>query len=351
MLSRKAMTAWEHQLDKWGAVREGDTTHFGAPVQERTDAINAAVLTTTGSLGRIRISGQDHRAFLQAQLTSNIKNLSPTRIQPSAWLTPKGQVRFVLIVLPHGNTIDLVVQASRTEEILDELKKFVLRAKVSLDHISPEEPMLGLVGPCAHIQAKARIGHPTAENDGATTENDVTYWRLSGLLPRYLLTGSHAALIREADLLRIDVPLGGDEAWRLASLEAGVPSGCSEISERYIPQMLNLDTLGAVSFDKGCYPGQEIVARTKYRGRLKRRLYLSRIVGGKPSVLASLYAQGSNQEKQGEIVDYAPGPEEGTWSLLSVANVDLPSPVVTLEGSEPRLSTKLELVDHGSRCI
>ena len=346
------MSTWHDQLDTWGAVREasGAVAHFGDYHQELRNAVGAATLTMTERLARIRISGRDHREFLQAQLTSDVLSLSPNQTQTSAWLTPKGQVRCVLDLLVQDASIDAIVPAEGKDALIRALSMFVLRAKVNLTDVTDAEPMLGLVGPTAPANVMAQLKGAVDEGMSSPSQRGVTYWRLPGGLPRFLLTGTPDNLVFERQALTT-VPLAGNEAWHLASVQAGIPHVTAVTAERYIPQMLNLDELGAVSFEKGCYPGQEIVARTRYLGRLKRRLYRGQISGRAPELLGTLNAQSGAGEKQGEIIDYAPTPDAGIWSVLSVANVTLGRAAVDVGGAQPPVEMTLQPVDHGSEPV
>ena len=345
------MNAWRDQLEAWGAIRDpdGNVAHFGTPTDELRDVLTASTLTVTERSRRIRVSGKDHREFLQAQLTSNVLGLDAEQTQTSAWLTPKGQVRCVLDLLGGEAWVDLIMPADRIDALLKTLSMFVLRAKVIFTEMTPDEPMLGLAGPGADAVATTRVGE-LAEGQAAISTSGTTYWRLRGRLPRFLLTGTLEAITAERAALS-DVPLAGNSAWHLAGLEAGIPSLTSETAERYIPQMLNLDELDAISFDKGCYPGQEIVARTRYLGRLKRRLYRGQVTGEAPSILSGLRAQDGGREKQGEIVDCAPTHQPHTWKVLSVANIMLGSTTVDLGETEPASEVVLDPVAHGSSSV
>jgi len=160
----------------------------------------------------IDVSGADAEAFLQNQLTADVSGLSDT-IKLGAWCTPKGRVIVVFRLRRVNDTFTLALSADLAEPVLKRLTMYRLRAKVVLS-------------------------------------------------------------VRDATLddLGLDAPIDFD-TWMRANIEAGSAVIAAAETEKYTPAMLNLDLIGGVSFDKGCYPGQEVVARTHYRGASKRRLY------------------------------------------------------------------------------
>jgi folate-binding protein YgfZ len=207
-------------------------------------------LAVTISLGTLLVSGADARSFLQGQLSADIDTLTSTRPMLSSCNSAQGRVQAVLWLLERSEGIALILPASLTESIATRLRKYVLRSKVKIDTV-----------------------------------------------PAVELPGDHP--YREAD-------------WRLAGIRAGLPQVYPETHEAFVAQMLNLDLLGGVSFEKGCYTGQEIIARTHFRGAIKRRMFRFEYTGEPPTPGTRVRA---GHQHAGDVVDAASG------ELLAVINL------------------------------
>lgn len=219
-------------------------------------------------IGVVRATGNAVAAFLSRQLSCDIAALVPGRPMLGAWLTSKGRVITLLhLVALEDGTVLLLLPAELADEVLARLRLFVLREDVRLA-ADADLQVLGLAGRAA--RAAATVLPPGGE--------------LPALVPlgntgdAALLLGPAAAVHGTVD--RLGVAELAAEHWRAALIEAGLPQVGAATRESFIPQMLNLDRLGAVSFTKGCYPGQEIVARTQNLGRIKRRMYIARAAAG-----------------------------------------------------------------------
>ena len=216
-------------------------------------------------MASVEVRGAGAERFLQAQLTSNLATLASGEVTLSAWCTPRGQVRnlFWLVRRPDGPRFSLVAPAGEAEGLAKGLRGFVLRARVEVER--PEDRVTGAAGPGSETFVSSRVGDVPAP--GAAIESDGRLaLRPPGLPDRFLLLGP------EAPPPPAPAPTSDDE-WRRLEIEAGIAWLTDETRESFIPQMLDLDRLGALSFEKGCFPGQEIIARTRYLGRLKRRLH------------------------------------------------------------------------------
>jgi tRNA-modifying protein YgfZ len=204
--------------------------------------------------GLIRASGADARSFLQSQLTQDVLGLEPGQARPAGYCSAKGRLlaTFVMWLDQNGDVL-LACSADLLPATLKKLSMFVLRAKCKLTDASAERPMHGLVGAAV----------PTG---AAWTVADHRIARLPDAmgLPRALCLGEPPA----------PAPVLDAELWRWLEVKSGVPRIVGATVEAFVPQMINLELVGGVNFQKGCYPGQEIVARSQYRGTLKRRAYV-----------------------------------------------------------------------------
>ncbi len=216
--------------------------------------------------GVIEISGGDAADFLQRQLTSDISEISSDRAQLSAYLNPKGRVIANFIIIMRNDAYHLVVAKELVQPLSNRLKLYVMRAKVEIKLRADLAFCGGQV-----ISGAADSELPQLEF-GTRSIQDATVVRLPGARVRY---GMLADAPRSDDLSQ---SLGAvdSNAWQLQDIEAGIPWIAQQTSEHLLAQAINLDLINAVSWSKGCYPGQEIVARLHYRGGINRRLLAAR---------------------------------------------------------------------------
>ncbi len=223
-------------------------------------------------LGILRFTGADALNFLQGQLTNDTRRLAEKGALLAAYLNPQGRALALLHLLSHSSGTLAILPRELIQPIAERMRKFILRAKVKID--DPGES-LGVFG-CHGEEALAQAGLPVPP-EGSTLEAD-------GIAVARVGTGSRHGLVAappRLDALAGDAGQAGrayaagrvETAWRLADIQEGLPQVYGATSEAFTAQMLNLDLLGGISFSKGCYTGQEIVARTQHLGRIKRRLF------------------------------------------------------------------------------
>jgi folate-binding protein YgfZ len=232
-------------------------------------------------LGALRLRGPDAVRFLQGQLSSDVTRLTPEQSQLAGYHNPQGRV-IALLRLVQLDSEDLLAITPRelVQTVASRLTKFILRAKVKITDESASWAVRGLVAADTDIQPP-RFVNETGNEPRATIaipERVNAQTRLDGSVvvcvgdapPRWLLispigpTGQTPALSSSES--------GDRESWRRLDIAAGQPQVYASTSEEFVAQMLNLDVLDAIAFDKGCYTGQEVIARAHYRGRVKRRL-------------------------------------------------------------------------------
>ena len=262
---------------------------------------------TLPALGAIRFEGPDATTFLQAQLTADLRLLGPGRSGLAAWCSPQGRVIALLQLTPLEEGWLAILPRELSAAVADRLRRFVMRARVVVSDLSEELVVAGVSG---------------GESGSFETCPGVTTLRLT--VERDLLAAP-AGRLRDA---LAGVPPADDGAWDLDCIRLGEPQVFAPTSEHWVPQMLNLDLLGAVSFHKGCYPGQEIVARTQNLGRIKRRLFRYLVTDGPPPAPGTALCHGT--ARVGEVVRTATRGEVG--ELLAVVNLDAAGVGLTDEG-------------------
>jgi folate-binding protein YgfZ len=226
-----------------------------------------------GSLGVLRARGTDVVSFLQGQLSNDVALLGPERSLLAGYHNPQGRV-IALLRLVQLTPDDLLAILPREliAVVVQRLGKFVLRAKVKLADDSAAWTVTGLMR-CAPASSAAAGSVPSFAHALPATVNGVTgidaslTLRVAEEPARWLLVSPLA----QPPPLSGCSPVGA-EVWQRLAIAAGEPQVYAATSEAFVAQMLNLDALGAIAFDKGCYTGQEIIARAHYRGKVKRRL-------------------------------------------------------------------------------
>jgi folate-binding protein YgfZ len=261
----------------------------------------------------LEVAGTEARAFLHAQLTSDVKALTATRAQFSAWCSAQGRMRvnFLLYVRPAaaGEALHLLMRAERLPEIRRDLQKYVLRAKVQLT-ARADLGCLGLCGAQApsFLKDAGFTRAPPPENAalGVSAREEETLIRLPD--GRCLLTAPQARLAGYVERLAAQLPVADFSYWQWQDIRAALPWIGNATAGAFVPQMLDFEKVG-VSFKKGCYPGQEVIARAQYLGEVKRRLY--RLIASRPlQVGEDLRVADDVQRAVGKVLAAAPIPFE-----------------------------------------
>ena len=199
--------------------------------------------------GLLSVTGEDAREFLHAQLTNDVRNLAPERAVLAGWCSAKGRLLAIFLVIPAPQGFLLQLARDIAPAIARRLSIFILRSKVKV-----------------------------ADESDAWIQDGV--WDADREGPDVSWSGSRASVrVGERRYLEIqplsekaNEPTAPESAWTLQEIRAGRPFISGATQDQFVPQMVNLEKLGGVDFQKGCYPGQEIVARAQYRGQVKRRM-------------------------------------------------------------------------------
>jgi len=248
-------------------------------------------------LGILRFTGPDALSFLQGQLTNDTRLLAENGVLLAGCLNPQGRVLALIYLLPHSSGTLAILPSELLQPTADRLRKFVLRAKVKIDQPGELLAVSGYHGAAALTQA----GLPVPAQGKLYVEQDgIGVARVAHDLERYWVVGPAHAAAELADV---------EAHWRRADVAAGLPQVYGATSEEFVAQMLNLDLLDGISFKKGCYTGQEIVARTQHLGRIKRRLFRLRLPPGAWQVGDEVRLSDGRQGRLTEVVDGETGCE------------------------------------------
>ena len=282
----------------------------------------------------LRVSGGDARAFLQGQLTVEVGEVGASVSRLAAWCSPKGRVLalFRLFADPCGG-YRVVCERWFAAALLTRLRMFILRADVRIDEAGDALEVAGVADLRALPNPLADWAG-TAGIDDAAVCAEMTIARVPGRHRRFLVTGPGACIESIASpRMAGGVRQASGDAWRLADICAGVARITEETSDRYLPQMLGLDWLGAVSYEKGCYVGQEIVARAHHLGRIKRRAYIGRTTA---AAEGDSIVDGSEDgaPKVGDVVAAEPHPGGGSAAFVVLNTASAHSPALHVGRSD-----------------
>ena len=236
-----------------------------------------------GYLGILRLTGADVVPFLQGQLTNDMRRLSADQCLLAALCNPQGRILALLRVWQQPSEVLCLLPRELIAPVGEALRKYVLRAKVRIAAAGEELAVAGSMRP----EALRDVGLSAPAPGHHAHDAGITRVGIAQDASRHWIIGSESAL-RERLGPGIDAGAEFELRWRGADIEAGLPQVYAATREAFIPQMLNLDLLDAISFSKGCYTGQEIVARTQHLGRIKRRLFRVDLAQAGPEIGAVL---------------------------------------------------------------
>lgn len=277
----------------------------------------AVPLTRLDHLGIVCVTGSDARAFLQGQLSLDTTRLTPQRLELASCNSAQGRVQAILWIVERSDGIAMMVPATLVDATIQRLRKYILRAKVKVesagDRLVAFDAGHGDLGVRTHSESNgfSLIGWP-------------------GEPQRRLLLAPLATSAANDAAQQL--------AWRLADIRAGLPQVYPQTHEMFVAQMLNLDTLEGIHFDKGCYTGQEIIARTHFRGSIKRRMFLFSAACNPPEPATRVVIEGVHA---GEVVDAAA--TGNGCELLAVVNLAQADAALELDAVPGSALRRLEL--------
>lgn len=314
---------WLQFLSQHGAriSESGDVLHFGEQPAPTQPASFVAPLT---HLGLIEASGDDAANFLHGQLSSDMLKLGANRAVLAAYCSPKGRMLASFLVCRDGDAILLQLPADTQATVQKRLQMFVMRAKAKLNDASQQRVALGIVGDAAAQALAGFIGQalPTIPFEVTVSSNtssavadaaSETAAKISSSLlirmpdadgrSRYQWIVDPETAMRAWPVLVAASAAAGAANWRLTEIHAALPAVVQATQEKFVPQMINFELIGGVNFRKGCYPGQEIVARSQYLGKLKRRMLLARIASAEVSAGMEVFSSTDPEQPCGQIVN------------------------------------------------
>ena len=277
-----------------------------------------------GDQGLIAVTGADAAPFLHNQLTNDVTHLGANEARLAGFCTPKGrlQATFLMWGDPDG-TVWLQLPRAIQAPLQKRLSMFVLRAKAKLRDATGEDAVsavIGIGGARGEAALRAQGFALPAAPYALTRDGRGTLIRLTDAFgaQRYLWLASFDAATAALPALSAQLALGGNAAWHLSAIHAGVAQVTAATQEQFVPQMINLELLGGVNFKKGCYPGQEIVARSQYLGKLKRRTALATVENAAARAGDEVYSMADPGQPCGMVVNAAPNGLGGADLLVEM---------------------------------
>lgn len=318
-MDRNVIESWKTFLQAQGAViADAAVLNYGDPAAERAAAADGTIVADLSQLGVIAFRGDEAAAFLQGQLTNDVHGLHADAAQWNGYCSPKGRLLGNFLAWRQGEDYCLQLSGDIVASVLKRLSMFILRAKVQGRDASDETVRLVVAGKQARAAVSAAMGAvPEAAMRSVASD--------AGLVIRVgddkfvLSIAPERAPAVWQSLRQTATPVGAP-VWDWLRLNAGIPMIVAATQEQFVPQMVNYEAIGGVSFQKGCYPGQEIVARSQYLGKIKRRMFLAH-VDAEAAPGDSLYSADIEGQATGTVVNAAPAPAGG-YDVLAVAQVE-----------------------------
>ncbi len=310
-------STWQAYLQARNAVFQDDcVTRYGNAAAELKCTRSGTVLVDLSYFRLIHFSGEDAQAFLQGQLSCDVRKVDSCTAQYGSYCTPKGRMLASFLLWHDGGGYTMQLPSALQGAIRKRLAMFVLRAKVELTGNSDTLVRMGVAGSRAAALLAEIMGTVPTAHLGVIHGEQGSAIRL-GQDRFELVTLPEQALALWQRLSKEAMPVGAS-CWNWLEIKAGVPVITPATQEQFVPQMANLQAIGGVSFQKGCYPGQEIVARTQYLGKIKRRMYLANIQSIKPVAAGDeLFSADMAEQSSGMVVNAAPSPDGG-FDVLAV---------------------------------
>ncbi|NNM68843.1 MAG: folate-binding protein YgfZ [Gallionella sp.] len=321
-------TDWQNFLTEHHAhLADGVVQHFGNQNAELNAAAHHTVLCDLSQFGTLRVSGEDAQTFLQNLLSNDIRNVDGTHAQLSSFNTAKGRMLAVFLIWREGEDYLLQLPITLLEPLRKKLSMYVLRAKVKLSDANHERVSLGVAGVRAEAILRDLLGDLPQENLSCLATEQVHVLKINDTRYQLNTTPQHAEKLWTA--INADAQTVGSVCWDWLNIHSGIPVVLPKTQEEFVPQMANLDVLGGINFKKGCYPGQEIVARMHYLGKLKRRMYLAHLAcPDAPQAGDELFSADMEGQASGMIANAAPAPDGGYDILAVIQTASVESAVV-----------------------
>ena len=311
---------WQNFLAMQGAkIQDGVVQHFGDAAAERVATRDSTVLCDLSQFGILRVSGEEAKGFLHNLFSSDVNALTPQHALPSSFNTAKGRTLATFLIWLGGADFLLQLPQELIAAIQKKLSMYVLRSRVKIENASDNLVCIGISGANAATLLQQHFPALPQNPLDIVHHDDTSLIRLGADRFQLNTTPQHAPVLWQQ--ISAGAKPVGSSCWDWLNIRAGIPVILPQTQEEFVPQMANLDLIGAVNFKKGCYPGQEIVARMQYLGKNKRRMYLAHVEADvAPQAGAELFSAEMEGQSCGMVVNAQAAPNSG-YDLLAVIQI------------------------------
>ena len=297
------------------SILDNDSTpdHFSTDLDKPT-------LVNLNHLVCYQVEGEDATTFLQGQFSNDINAVTSSTGQISSYCTPKGRMLAILYICKRGDSYFLLTSKDIAEEVMKRLQMYVMRSKVSITVMYDAL----LMGVCGDTQAEILDTlhlTPIDSHYQVSANESFIGMNIPSINSRYLVIGNETSAQQLQKLDTKDVNIYSASYWQWLDIMAGLPSITSNVQEAFVPQMANMELIEGVSFSKGCYPGQEIVARLHYLGNANRRMFRISVEHSESiNIGDDIYTHGSDQPV-GKVVSVI-NEADNKYSGLAVLRIE-----------------------------
>jgi tRNA-modifying protein YgfZ len=309
-----------------------------APASPSTAPEANTVFAVAPDVGFLGFDGPDAAAFLHGQLSSDVAGMAPGTAGWTTYNSPKGRMLGTLLLWRvDADAFRAFVAADLSASLGKRLAMYVLRAKVKVCDLSGDAQCFGVGGAGAAEAIRAVLGVAPAPGHGVRAGDANVVAAPDG---RYFVHASAASAGHVTSMLAAHAQAVTVDAWHRLGIRAGIPAVTRATQDLFVPQTANWDLIGGINFHKGCYPGQEIVARMQYLGRLKERLFAFHVDAPPPAPATRVYSPVFGEQACGTVVNAASAPDGGA-DLLAVVQWTAADGALHLAAPDgPRLSAR-----------
>lgn len=308
-----------------------------------SDNQKAATTNTLCSLSQfsiIVVAGNDAAKFMQGQFTNDVNIINEETSQLNAFCNKKGRMVANFRAFEHRGNYFLSIKSNLVEQSIAHLQNYVIRSHVAIQDVSEQMIHLGVSGKNSTEFLTPFIENINQEIDSVSHNDDYIAVRVAGKQPRYEVFCSleHAKALWRAISQQADVV--DSSSWDYLNIQAGLPFIDAGTSGEFVPQMANMELINGISFTKGCYTGQEIVARMHYLGKLKKRCYKINIdTDKKPNNGDKLFAENARAgQNTGAIIQAEKNPESGYDALAVIQIADIQTNLFLHDADGPKVT-------------
>ncbi|OGA08368.1 MAG: hypothetical protein A3G26_09075 [Betaproteobacteria bacterium RIFCSPLOWO2_12_FULL_65_110] len=336
-------SAWQQRLQSVGAlIEDGIVQNFGDPQAEREAARSGSVLADLSHLGVLEVAGEDSETFLQGQLSCDVHSVAAGSSSYGSCCTPKGRMLADFLLWRASNGFLMALSRSVIATVQKRLKMYVLRSKVQVSDASGSVVLLGVSGAAA-TDALGSVLTGLSTHEARRFGEGSTAISLPG--ERLLLAVPAEGAAKLWEKLAATLRPVGTPVWEWLDIRNGIPLVTAKTQEQFLPQMTNLELLGGVSFKKGCFTGQEVVARAQHLGKVKRRMFLMHTDDDRtpPSPGDEIFSDDIPGQASGAVVNAQAAPGGGYDLLAVVHHSSRESSTVHLRSSDGPVLRFLDL--------